>query len=212
MSPFDRFVKTMLKPWMVLSYFAFVIVSFFYFDIPVASWCHGLNLRNNMPVFYQITLLGTGGAYILLLCGMALFFRYVYHNQTYEARCWLLWLCVLIPYAITLVLKSLFGRARPELWFDEQLFGFYGLHFNKQFWSFPSGHTTTIMGLMFGLCILFPRYLYAFLAAGLCVVATRVLLTNHYLSDVMATSYLVLMEIAVLWAFLSRKKWFLALS
>ena len=122
-------------------------------------------------------------------------------------RSWVLLLCVLIPNIISLALKILLGRARPELLFDQSLYGFYGLHFVRPFWSFPSGHTTTVVGLVLGLMLIFPRHFYAFIVAGLLVISTRVFLTDHYLSDVLGTSYLVLFEVGLLSIIFRDKKW-----
>jgi len=205
MSPFDRLLKIMLQPWVAISYIGFIVLSFFYFDKPIAFYFNALALKTKLPLLELITKLGISTVYISLFFLLAMFFRYVYRNKTCEIRSWFIWLCVLVPNLICLVLKVLLGRARPELLFDNQLFGFYGLHFKASFWSFPSGHTTTIMGLVFGLCIVFPRYFYAFLLSGLLLISTRVILTNHYLSDVMATSYLTLLEVGLISLLLHRR-------
>jgi len=102
-------------------------------------------------------------------------------------------------------LKVIFGRARPDMLFNDQLYGFYGLQTHAQFWSFPSGHTTTVMGFVFGLCALFPRHCVAFILTGLIVVSTRILLTHHFLSDVLIASYLALLEVGLLYCIMWRK-------
>ena len=121
---------------------------------------------------------------------------------------WFLWLCVLVPSLVCLVLKVLLGRARPDLLFNEHLYGFFGLKTHAPYWSFPSGHTTTVMGFVFGLSVLFPRKCYLFILAGSIVVLSRILLTHHYLSDVMAASYLALLEVGLLFWWSRRFKFF----
>ncbi len=207
MIPFDRLLKTMLQPWVAMGYLCFVVLSFFYFDKPVAYFFHGLPLKAKLPLLSLVSMVGVGFAYIAVFFLLALFFRYIHRSKEYEARSWFLWLCVLIPNLICLVFKLLLGRARPELLFDSQLYGIYGMHFTRPFWSFPSGHTTTITGLVFGLCVVFPRHCYAFLFAGLLVISTRVILTQHYLSDVLTTAYLTLLEVGLVLIILRRKAW-----
>ena len=207
MAPFDRFLNTMLRPWVAGSYVALIVLSFFYLDKPLAYYFHGLSLNTAFPLLHWVTCLGVGLIYMSAFLVLALFFRYIYRNKTWEARSWFLWLCVLMPNLITLFLKIMLGRARPALLFDDHLYGFYGLHSNSLYWSFPSGHTTTVVGLFLGLGLVFPRYFYGCLLSGLLIISTRVLLTNHYLSDVMATSYLVLLEIGLLLLCLRRKQW-----
>ena len=207
MSPFDRSLKTMLQPWVAISWLSFVVLSFFYLDEPIARFFYELDLRSKLPVLYWLTNLGVGEFYIAGLFLLAMFYRYVRPNQLKQTRSWFLWLCIIFPYVVCLVLKVCLGRARPELLFSHHIYGFFGLHFQHMYWSFPSGHTTTIMGLVFGFIVLFPRYCYLFFFAGLMVVSTRVLLTNHYLSDVLMTSYLTLLEIGLVLLFLRRKAW-----
>ena len=207
MAPFNRLLNFMLRPWIAGSYVAFVFLSFYYFDKPLAYYFHDLSLKAAFPVLHWVTCLGEGLVYIGTFFILALIFRYVYRNKIRETRCWFLWLCVLVPNLISLVLKILLGRARPELLFDENLYGFYGFHTNHLYWSFPSGHASAIVGLVLGLSIVFPRYFYLCLLSGLLIISTRVFLTNHYLSDVMATSYLVLLEIGLLSLCLRRKQW-----
>lgn len=83
------------------------------------------------------------------------------------------------------VLKPLIGRFRPKLFLEQGLYGFDPIAFKAIHWSFPSGHSATIFALAGALNVLFPRpvlwYGYA------CFVAiTRILLTEHYFSDVIA--------------------------
>lgn len=205
MTTFDTILKQMMRWWVVIGYLSFTVVSFFYFDKPIAYYFYGLDVKNSLPVIYWLTKLGIGAIDITALLLLALFFRYIYKNKQFETRSWFLWLCALVPNLICLVLKMTLGRARPELLFDDHQFGFYGFHTSSQFWSMPSGHTTTVMGIVFGLCVLFPRYCIAFILFGLGIASTRVFLTDHYLSDVLATTYLTLLEIGGLLYF-SRQK------
>lgn len=198
----------MLSPGIAISYLCVTVLSFFYFDKPIAYYFHNLALKTKLPAIFWITKLGTGAIYMALFLLLALFFRYIRHNKQWEIRCWFLWLCVLVPNIICGILKVLLGRARPELLFDQQLYGFYGSHINELYWSFPSGHTTTVTSLIIGLSLLFPRFCYAFLIAGFSIIATRILLTNHYFSDVMLTSYLTLIEVGVLLFYLRRNRLF----
>ena len=69
---------------------------------------------------------------------------------------------------------------------------------------FPSGHATTILSVAFGLSILFPRYRLLFVILGFFIALSRVLLGYHYFSDVLAASYLTLLEVIVLIYFLRK--------
>ncbi|CEK11209.1 phosphatase PAP2 family protein [Legionella hackeliae] len=207
MSPFDRLLRAMTNPVVMISYVGLIVLCFMYFDKPVAEYFYNLEVRKHLAIVGWITKFGIGAIYISGLFMLALFFRYIMGNHEWAARTWFLFMCVAIPNAVCGFLKILFGRARPNLWIHNDFYGFYGLQFHAPFWSFPSGHTTTIMSLVFGLSIMFPRYFYAFLLTGITIAMSRVLLTHHYLSDVLAAGYLSLLEIGILLCFLRRKSW-----
>jgi membrane-associated phospholipid phosphatase len=107
--------------------------------------------------------------------------------------------------SIATILKTLCGRARPMLWFDQHMYGFYGPTWNADFWSFPSGHTVTIMSIMWSLCFIYSKYCVIWLGVGIIVVATRIVLLQHYLSDVLASAYLSLVVAVFIYRY--RQKW-----
>lgn len=205
MKPFEKWASVMLRPWFIVSYLIFILVSFLYIDQPLALFIQSLSLKTHWPLLRWVTNVGLGGTYILSLPIIALILRYGYQKKTWENRAWFLWACVLIPSIICLGIKFFFGRSRPDLLFQDNLYGFYWLQTKAQFWSFPSGHTSTIMGLVFGLSILFPRYAYGVVICGMCVALSRVLLTHHYLSDVLFAGYLSFIEIAILYYWVKYK-------
>ena len=206
MARLERLFAFMIKPWVVITCLAVIFLSFLYLDRPIAEYFHGVDSKTYRAIFGGLTKLGSYFLYLGPLFVLALFFRYIYPNKNWEIRTWFLWLCVLIPNMVGLVLKISMGRARPSLLFDDHLYGFYWMKLQGSFWSFPSGHTTTIMGLLFGLCVLFPRYFFGFIFMSLLVDFSRIMLTEHYLSDVIVASYLALIEVGLLLVWLRRKK------
>lgn len=198
MNKFEKLFYNMTRPFVVIPCCVLIVLSFVYLDRPLMLFFHGAHQVMPMVFLKLFTRLGTGWFYILLFAVLAMSFRYVFHNSIWEKRAWFLWLCVFIPNLICLVLKICIGRARPELWLSDHISGFYGPSKSSVYWSLPSGHTTTIMGLMFGLCALFPRYCVAFIVFGLLVVSSRILLLEHHLSDVLFTTYLTLIEVGLL--------------
>lgn len=104
---------------------------------------------------------------------------------------------IAVPGLIGDILKPIFGRARPKLLFMDDASGFNWAGGGADYWSFPSGHTITIVGLAAALSLIYPRGwpLYALAAAA--VAASRVIIDAHYLSDVLAGGFLA---VAVVWA------------
>lgn len=94
-------------------------------------------------------------------------------------------------------LKLAFGRTWPETWtrnnpslIRDNVFGFFPFHGGPGYASFPSGHTTSICAVMAVFWICYPRWrpLYA-LAVG-AVAIGLVGADFHFLSDVIAGSFL----------------------
>jgi membrane-associated phospholipid phosphatase len=88
------------------------------------------------------------------------------------------------------LLKMLFGRARPRLFFQQGVYGFDLLRVEHAWISFPSGHAATAASAALTLSLLFPRFRAVFLCAGTVIALSRVVLTQHYLSDVIAGAFL----------------------
>ncbi len=197
MTSFEYFFGIIKKPWMITTYIILVILTYHFLDKPIAIYFHQLGYRNYASILHILTTLGKSKIYFILFAILGLFFHFVKKNKLYEQRAWFLLACVVLTNLVGLVIKVTLGRARPDLFFDGNYFGFYWFKFNDLFWSFPSGHSITITALAAGLGVLFPRYFYAFLGLALLVIATRVFLYFHYLSDVMSGFYISMLVVGV---------------
>jgi membrane-associated phospholipid phosphatase len=92
---------------------------------------------------------------------------------------------VSVPSLVTTGVKRVIGRARP-LRGDGSDFAFDPFAFRADFTSLPSGHSTTAFAAAVALGALFPRA-RPWLWAYACIIAlSRVVITTHYPSDVIA--------------------------
>lgn len=82
------------------------------------------------------------------------------------------------------LLKVVFGRARPKLFFASGSYDFTWLGLGANYWSFPSGHAATAAAIMTALWCLWPRHLLFYVALAAIVAASRVVMGAHYPSDV----------------------------
>ncbi|MDF1684718.1 MAG: phosphatase PAP2 family protein [Legionellaceae bacterium] len=201
---FERLFQNMTRPWVMASYIVLTVLSFMYWDRPIAEAVHAQDFGSGIIVLKALSWLGLSKAYLLGLPVLALVLHYVFKCIKLAYQTWFVWLCIFIPDLIVVGLKFIFGRARPELLFQEQLYGFHWLKHGHVYHSFPSGHTTTIMGLVFGLCIILPRHRVLFLCLGVAVGISRILLLQHYVSDVLTAAYLALIEVRILQRVLQR--------
>jgi membrane-associated phospholipid phosphatase len=100
------------------------------------------------------------------------------------------------------LIKIAVGRIRPKLLFGRHLYGFTGLAWRPDHWSFPSGHTATIAALMAALWWLWPQHLLFYIFAGVIVAASRIVVGAHYPSDVIAGAFIGVTAVrGVAWVF-----------
>jgi membrane-associated phospholipid phosphatase len=90
-------------------------------------------------------------------------------------------------------LKIIFGRPRPKLFFQHEVYAFSWLSWRPDHWSFPSGHAATIAALMAALWYLWPQHVLFYILAGGIVAASRIVVGAHYLSDALAGALIAVM-------------------
>lgn len=204
MTQFEKTFNVMKKYWVIIAYIILAVLSYYFIDRTLAVYFHSLNLRTNFHVLNYLTALGQWKIYVVLFFIAALYFRYIQQNERCEVRFWYLFGCVLIPNLFTFVLKIGVSRARPDLLFDNNSYGFYWFQLKDAYWSFPSGHSITSTALAAGLGYIFPRYFFIFIGLALLVAATRVILYHHYLSDVMTGFYISMLLVGLFTQYLKR--------
>ncbi|MFT4058355.1 MAG: phosphatase PAP2 family protein [Legionella sp.] len=208
MTQFEKIVYFMKKPWVIGLYAILVVFTYIFIDKTVAAYFYQLDLRTDVAALNVLTVFGKWIAYVVLFVASGLYFRYIQVNPLYEGRSWFLLGCILVANLVCLVLKIVFGRARPELLFISNEFGFYWFKLKSDFWSFPSGHTITVVSLAAGLGVLFSRYFYAIFTVALLIASSRILLYYHYVSDVMTGFYVSVLAVGFFIQYLRKNKCF----
>jgi undecaprenyl-diphosphatase len=94
-------------------------------------------------------------------------------------------LAVALPSLLTTLVKRVIGRARP-LRGDGSDFTFAPFSSGIDFTSLPSGHSTTAFAAAVALGALFPRARILFWAYACLIALSRIVITTHYPSDVIA--------------------------
>lgn len=96
---------------------------------------------------------------------------------------------------VTLVLKQVVARARPEVFFDA---GYYGLgtpFAGDPFDSFPSSHTLTAFAVAAALAKLVPVLRWPLFLLAAAVGLSRLVNLDHYLSDVLAAALVAVVSV-----------------
>lgn len=205
MTQFEKTFSFMKKPVVIIAYIILVILSYFFLDKTVAIHFHDMDLRTNLHLLNIFTALGQWKIYIALFFLAGLYFHYIQVNKIYETRAWYLLGCIFIVNLFGFAIKISLSRARPDLLFDHNLFGFYWFQKKDLYWSFPSGHALTITALAAGLGVIFPRYFYLLITVAILVALSRVLLYRHYPSDVMSGFYISILLIGWFTEYLKRR-------
>ena len=175
----------------------FVIISglFIWADPLLLEWVRQPD-RQYPWVFSYITLLGKVD-WILVPTGIILIGTSLANAKRFSGRKTIVWhrlflnayfifTATIFSGLLGLLLKNSIGRARPQftplsdIWLSNP----FGHHY--QFTSFPSGHATTAGAIAMALALLFPRWRWFFIVAGLVVAISRPVLGVHFPSDVAA--------------------------
>ena len=192
----DRLTAALRQPSPALKRFALLTVAavigfaiaYAWIDIPLARSLQGIG-SSTRAFFGVITRFGEGGVYLVPL-GLVFIWARWKGAALWASRTGFLFTAIAVPGILGDIMKPIFGRARPALLFREDLFGFAwsGAHANN--WSFPSGHSITVSALAVALYAIHPPLWPVYALLALLVMASRVVLDQHYLSDVIAGAYI----------------------
>lgn len=96
------------------------------------------------------------------------------------------------------LIKFVIGRLRPRYLFESGAYGVEPFNASMGMNSFPSGHTQAIVAAMLVLYFLWPRHALLYLLVAVVIGLSRVMITVHYPSDVLAGAVLSIVVAVVL--------------
>jgi membrane-associated phospholipid phosphatase len=177
----------------------FCVVSFFFFDKTLTLYLDQFN-RGFWRNFWK-TMTRAGQSEWYLVTGIILYAGFRKQNRQLSRAGLFLFSTVAVSGLVADILKLILGRARPKLFLQQNIYGFdfFQGHFEHAWTSFPSGHSATAMSVAMTLSLLLPRFRLVFMAGAILVVASRVILCQHYLSDVIAGSMLGFITVVLLY-------------
>jgi len=183
--------------WATLACAALTAMAIAWLDRPIASFAHaqfhGEMVFDRMQKLPEVL----PGAAAIILAGLVLAWAIGWRGGELCAVLVRASLSFVVAVAIKDQLKYLFGRTWPETWVNNNpsyikdgVFGFFPLHGGPGWASFPSGHMTAITSVLAVLWVRWPgfRWLYALL--WLDVVVGLLGADYHWLSDIVAGSFL----------------------
>ncbi len=162
-----------------------LVLSYYFVDIPVALFCRKLDLHT-LQVFELITKLGISTWYLVVSLLLFFLFRFYLQKTLYANRALLFFTAVALSGIAAVLAKLVLARYRPKLLFENGLYGFDLFRVAYEYNSFPSGHVATIFSVASILALFLPKYRIYFFALTIAVALSRIALTAHFVSDVIA--------------------------
>jgi membrane-associated phospholipid phosphatase len=174
-----------------------IVICYFFIDVPAAIWFHAMN-QETRNVFEWITKAGVSTFYLIVSFSLFIFFHWIRKHRSYADCALLFFSNIALSGIVTNIVKFLVGRLRPKMLFERGLYGFDPFRVGYEFNSFPSGHAATVFAIAATCSIFWPRYRILFFILAMTVAFSRLVLTAHYPSDVLAGAYIGTMTAIVM--------------
>jgi len=169
-----------------------VVLSMRFLDAPGYEFAAGLPLWL-VDIAYEITDFGLSG-WILAPVGSLIVLIALLASPALDrvsravlaitvARLGYVFVAVGLPGLVSSVVKRWIGRVRPSA---AGPFAYEPFSWRPEYASFPSGHATTAFAALMAIGIIFPRARPALWIYALLIAASRVMVSAHYPSDVIA--------------------------
>jgi len=186
--------KISISKLFIYSLIAAVIVSILYYfvDRDVAIYFYNLEDNSFKNFFKYITHFGKSEWFLVPSFLLYIYFRGI-KKFIYAKESIYIFMTNIVAGIVVWLFKVPFGRMRPTLYFQDNLYGFdffKWFEFGSKYASFPSAHTMTVISSVVALSLILPRWKYLFLSFGILVSVSRIVITEHYVSDVFFASFL----------------------
>lgn len=178
--------------WCVRIVVTVLVVSFLLmisFDMNISTHFQDMKSEGSCTYIFSHAITDIGSSKLWLIgSALAFIFFWLSDDSTNRLKSALFFLSISISGILVNILKVIFARARPESFFERGQEGFYFFESGYALASFPSGHSATAMGIGVMLALYFPKYKWLFLLFFAGIAFTRVIVTAHFLSDVLVGS------------------------
>jgi len=165
------------------------IGGFYRLDVMLAYYCKSLNSQI-LDLFGFITIFGLAILYLVPSFAGFLIFKFLYKKKLWSMKALFIFASIAFSGILVDILKFISGRYRPIMLFNYGLYGFNFFETSSDLTSFPSGHASNITALMLSLYFIYPKYRNIYIIAAVLVIISRVIISAHFFTDVLAGSYL----------------------
>lgn len=163
-----------------------------FLDRPIARYFQSMQGTYLVRAASYLTDFGKAHWFLVPAGLLYLAFRFVWRRPAWASRALFFFVAVAAAGLLTDVLKLPAGRARPKLFFRDDLYQFFNLKLGADYYSFPSGHAACAIAAGIAMGLLFPRYRVLSVLLGVALASTRFITNAHFLSDVIASTALAI--------------------
>lgn len=171
-----------------------VILSYNFLDIKVTTAIHsddffGTKISTLASLISQVASPKVW-AVLTLIVTVICIIRYL--RKKTSDKLYVMSLSLILTIIVAGVLKVLLARYRPEMLLFKDQYGFHFLSFKKAYNSMPSGHTTLSFAGLLAIANFFEKKYITIIAAVIATVVaiSRVIVLDHYVSDVILSAYI----------------------
>ena len=177
------------------------VICYSWVDVPVAQWMqqHMQNtLWFHLSGIIKKVFSPTNWFMLALLSLIIGCLIYYGKKRPNAAQSWLFFSAAyFFAFILGFILKFIFARYRPELYFQSGLYGFHFFKIKEAFNSTPSGHALANFAALYAIaCIMHKRTITILLMLLASVIAfSRLIVLDHYVSDVIFGVYLGILSV-----------------
>jgi membrane-associated phospholipid phosphatase len=193
----------------IISLVVIYTVFFFFLDRSFATFMNNHYLPNNIIYHYsQIIDAVINPAHLGILSVVLLVIGFFTRkNKPWGKGAFAIGLTGIVAFIITCIFKFILARYRPEAYFHSHLYGFHFFSMKHAFNSTPSGHATMAFAFFGALAVRLRIEWVRFSCVVLtCILAiTRLIVSAHFVSDVIFGAYIGMLSVYWVNAWLDRK-------
>lgn len=175
--------------WFCFAFITLIILSYYYLDAPLALYFHAISISHSLLI-QSLNYLIHPLLHLFLWPLLFYFFRFLLKREYVANRFLFISLALDFCNLCVYLLKMFFGRLRPELLFSAHQYGFSFFALHDPYLSFPSGHAISCAAVFASFACIYPRYFYYFFCSALIISFARVVSTEHFFSDILASIFL----------------------
>jgi membrane-associated phospholipid phosphatase len=197
----DLMQKTITAKQSIIAIISLIIIYYIFFewlDLPIDTWAHqtfpgtwlysvGLAIATIFKPAYWLMI-----AVISMIIGLM-----QYRKDKSNLGLIQFGGSIILAMVLGTLFKYGLARYRPSEWFNHQLYGFHFLSHTREMNGTPSGHTTAIFAALFAICRIRqkPALTVLLMIIAIIVGLSRIVVTDHYPSDVIFGAYLGILSV-----------------